>query len=428
MQTSETSPADPAAEPGLQPDRLAARGGTTVRFVDRLVRLGLVQPGPDGSFANEDVPRVRLALALERFGVSLEDFARGVAAGTLSLEFAGHLFEEPHGLLDTTRQELLDELGLARDWSERLAVLIGLSPDPGDRCIHEDEAELIRAIAVLVSSGMPEDQLGRALQVYGDVMQRISGVESELWKENIVRPLLDEGRSHQDMLDRTTVMAPGLLAVADRLVLLLHRRYLEDVVFRNTVEWLEAAMEEAGVGRRRESIDEAIVFLDLAGYTRMTEEGGDEVAAEHALELFDLVRRESNEYGGRPVKFLGDGVMLHFPVPSDAVRCSLDLVSEVTGLGLPPAHVGINAGPLITKDADYFGHTVNVAARIADYARPNEVLVGNEVASASRGEELLFVGIGPTALKGVADPVELFVAARAGEGPVGDELLKQVTR
>jgi hypothetical protein len=64
-------------------------------------------------------------MALQTSGISLDDFGQGVAAGKLSLEFAGHLLDEPRGLLDTTRHELLSELGLSADWSDRLAVLIG---------------------------------------------------------------------------------------------------------------------------------------------------------------------------------------------------------------------------------------------------------------------------------------------------------------
>ena len=53
--------------------------------------------------------------------------------------------------------------------------------------------------------------------------------------------------------------------------------------------------------------------------------------------------------------------------------------------GLPPAHVGLHAGPVIFQEGDYYGQTVNVASRIADYARPGEVIVSQEVVDASAG-------------------------------------------
>jgi adenylate cyclase len=144
----------------------------------------------------------------------------------------------------------------------------------------------------------------------------------------------------------------------------------------------------------------------------MTEDSGDEAAADHARSLVDLVRRASMEHAGQLVKMLGDGAMLHFVDASAAVRCGLELVERVSGAGLPPARVGVNAGPLIQRDGDYFGRTVNIAARVADYARPNEVLATAEaVRGVSSGIE--FAQIGEVSLKGVADPVELYTVRRA---------------
>ena len=57
------------------------------------------------------------------------------------------------------------------------------------------------------------------------------------------------------------------------------------------------------------------------------------------------------------------------------MRCCLALADDITGAGLPPARLGVNAGPVIVRDADFYGRTVNVAARLIDYARPGEVLV-----------------------------------------------------
>src|SRR5918996_3589461 len=182
-------------------------------------------------------------------------------------------------------------------------------------------------------------------------------------------------------------------------------------IVQAVMEHLETALEEAGVHRSREASPPAIAFLDLSGYTRRTEEAGDDVAAEHARSLVDLVRRASAQNGGRLVKTLGDGAMFHFDRPFAAVRCGLELVERAPSEGLPPARVGVNAGPLIQRDGDYFGRTVNIAARVSDYARPNEVLATAEARRRCEGIE--FDEIGEVSLKGVPDPVELFSARRA---------------
>jgi adenylate cyclase len=90
-------------------------------------------------------------------------------------------------------------------------------------------------------------------------------------------------------------------------------------------------------------------FLDLVGYTRLTEEQGDQVAAALAETLAVLVDRSSREHGGVPLKWLGDGVMVHFRDPAGAVLAALQMVEELPGAGLPPVHVGVAAGPVVVQ-------------------------------------------------------------------------------
>jgi adenylate cyclase len=88
-------------------------------------------------------------------------------------------------------------------------------------------------------------------------------------------------------------------------------------------------------------------------------------------------------------------------------------MTEVVGRqGLPPAHVGIHAGPVIFQDGDYFGRTVNLAARIADYAKPGQVLVSQEVVDAVDIAPVSFVQIGPVELKGIPGTLRLYIAGR----------------
>jgi adenylate cyclase len=155
-------------------------------------------------------------------------------------------------------------------------------------------------------------------------------------------------------------------------------------------------------------------FFDITGYTRLTQEHGDAAAARLADELGRLVQRSAVKCGGRPVKWLGDGVMFHFPNPGPGVVAALEMVAGVVEAGLPPAHVGLHAGPVIFKEGDYYGATVNVASRIANYARPGEVLVSQEVVDASAGAEVVFRELGPVELKGVGGAIRLHAASRPG--------------
>jgi adenylate cyclase len=100
-------------------------------------------------------------------------------------------------------------------------------------------------------------------------------------------------------------------------------------------------------------------------------------------------------------------VMFYFPDPGQGVLAALQMVEGVALEGLPPAHVGMHAGPVVFQEGDYFGRTVNISARIAEYARPGEVLVSQEVVDAAQGTPVTFTEIGPVELKGVSGTVRL---------------------
>jgi len=173
-------------------------------------------------------------------------------------------------------------------------------------------------------------------------------------------------------------------------------------------------MDERGIAPRQPRQLPAIAFLDLSGYTALTEEHGDQAAAEIAAGVAEVVHEVAVAHGGRPIKWLGDGVMMHFPDPHAAVASGLDLIEETERAISAPARVGINAGPVVVQEGDYFGRTVNVAARIADYAGPREVLVSEQAREAAASSPALaFELVGDIALKGVPRPVRLHRAVRA---------------
>jgi adenylate cyclase len=156
--------------------------------------------------------------------------------------------------------------------------------------------------------------------------------------------------------------------------------------------------------------DEAAAFADLTGYTRLTEEAGDERAAAVSLELAQFVNEVAAAHRGDVVKMLGDGVHFHFRDPADAVRASLGIVGGVETRGLPPAHIGVNAGPMIYDEGDYFGRTVNIAARIAAKANAGDVFVGEDLARNVEPDGFALHEVGEFELKGITRPVTIFRA------------------
>jgi adenylate cyclase len=102
--------------------------------------------------------------------------------------------------------------------------------------------------------------------------------------------------------------------------------------------------------------------------------------------------------------------MVHFREPADAVVATLELVGRLPDAGLPPAHAGVAAGPVVVQGGDYFGRTVNLAARIAASARAGQVLVSEETARAATPPGVRFVELGALRLEGFAAPVRVLEA------------------
>ena len=192
----------------------------------------------------------------------------------------------------------------------------------------------------------------------------------------------------------------------------LQRRHREHVLLQYIVGVTEGWLEQRGIGAPRPRKPPAIAFLDLSGYTALVEERGDEAAAEVAAGLAGAVQLNAQEHGGRAVKWLGDGVMFHFGEPAGAIQSGLELIDECERALSVPARIGINAGPVIVQEGDYFGRTVNVAARIADYAKPREVLVSEEARERADEVGIEFELVGDVQLKGVSRPVRLHKAVR----------------
>jgi adenylate cyclase len=157
--------------------------------------------------------------------------------------------------------------------------------------------------------------------------------------------------------------------------------------------------------------DHTFRFADLVGFTALAESEGDDRALEVVLALHGRVRVLLAEHRAEQVKLLGDGVMLRCADPADAVRLGLRLVDEDQGV-LPPVRVGIHSGPAVSNDGDWYGTTVNVAARLCAVAPGGEVMVSEATRSAS--DELRDVQWGPRELhwlRNVSEPVAMYLVS-----------------
>ncbi|HYH28342.1 MAG TPA: adenylate/guanylate cyclase domain-containing protein [Actinomycetota bacterium] len=401
----------PEREP-LSLDDVARRAGISVDEARSLLELGLLLPAEDGTLAEGDVRRARLVHSCDEAGLASEAIAEAVRAGRLSLAFLDVDIFRWAARTPRTYEELADEhalpVDLLLDAHEALGVI---RPAPSDPALDED-IELLPLLVAGRRGGIPDDVALRTLRVYTESLRRIAEAETDVFHDHVELPLMRSGMAQREMMEIANASAERMAPTLDRALMAIRRRQQEHTWTEDMVEHIELALDEAGVRQRAAAVP-AMCFLDISGYTALTEARGDEAAAELVATLAALVRRVSGPQGGRVVKRLGDGIMLHFRDPGRAVVAALDMTDLVTQAGLPPAHVGVDAGPVVAQDGDYYGRTVNMAARVADKAGPGEVLVTAEVVRLSTAEEIRFHERGAVEMKGVAQPILVHEAVRA---------------
>jgi adenylate cyclase len=149
------------------------------------------------------------------------------------------------------------------------------------------------------------------------------------------------------------------------------------------------------------------LFADLAGYTALTERCGDEIAAEVARDFRRTMRSLSRKYGAWQAKSMGDGVMIWAPDAAQAVALATEAVSEGGACShLPPVRIGVHTGPAVMQGLDWYGSTVNVAARLAEEAEPNQALVSATTLAAAIGRISRPLKLGrEVALRGIERPI-----------------------
>jgi adenylate cyclase len=312
-----------------------------------------------------------------------------------------------------TYRQVSQETGVPLELLGGALESMGFTRMGPDEPIREDELEIVPFVQLGHATGVFDlawlTRLGRA---HVEGLRLISTAWGDAYQARFEGPVLESGGDQQTAMEQAAQLSVDFLPLVDPMLLAIYHRQQELLWTEGLVERIEDELERAGVLGRPGRVP-AMCFLDLVGYTRLTEEQGDRAAAALAEALAVLVDRSAREHGGVPVKWLGDGVMVWFREPAGAVRSALELVAQLSEAGLPPAHVGVAAGTVVVQGGDYFGRTVNLAARIAARADAGQVLVSQSVVESASPEGVSFVELGELRLEGFARPVRLLVAHRA---------------
>jgi adenylate cyclase len=379
---------------------VARRAGVTPGTLRRWADGGLI-PGYDGTWTPPTAAHARIVARLRDRGHSLEAIRTAGESGRLAFAYTEELFpgDETRVSLDDAAQDV----GLEAALIERIYAAAGFSAESTSR-LTEDDLQLLRYIAAVLAAGFPLVAFLQLVRVYGQAMAQIADAEVRLFHLYVHEPLMRDGMPGLEMAEEMEGLAREMLPLASPIMDAMHQRFLARSVEQDVVGHMEIDLEGSpDLGRMRVTI----AFADLAGYTRLTEELGDELAVD-AVERFTEAVANTLPDTARVVKTIGDEVMV---VGSDTAA----LAEWAAGFQRlvrderPLPRIGVHHGEVVYRDGDYYGREVNLSARVVARAAGGEVLVTRPVADAGR-KHLRFERIGEVKLKGFNAPTELFVA------------------
>ena len=387
-------------------DELARLGSTTTARIDRLVEIGVLRPDESGRFDAADVQRVQIVAAFEAAGIELEHVAMAIRERRMSFEFTDRIYPEASPPSGRTVADLSAALALSGASLVDLLMSFGLPRPTDDQPLSvDDERMLSEFVAAWIANTTPEVGV-RAARLLGNATRHAAEGWVQLFTEVFYPPADGDEVNVDELRPRMFEPAVRIAQAFEPTAVWLLRRHLEHALNQANVEGMELGLAARGIRRSSTADPPAIVFADVSGFTRLTDERGDELAVRYAAALSDLALRSATEFGGRLVKQLGDGVMLAFPHRRPAVEGALALRSAAAAAELPPLHIGISAGPVIERDGDYFGRTVNLASRISGVAGPGEIVSDRAVADVA--SDLEVVELGTIEMKGFVTALPLF--------------------
>ena len=382
----------------------AERAGVSLSTLRRWVALGLFPKHDVGQgWGASAIAQARSLVKLRERGYSIEQLQEAVDQGRI-VGYGDELVAEMVGERFTLKQAAKAS-GLKADVIAELIAATGLPSGALDDLGSED-VEIFKHFATAIESGFPRDALLQTVRVYGQAASKIADAEVRLVHLHVHEPLLRKGVSSEQITDQMGTITGELLPLFSPVIDHLHRRFLNHFVEQDIVGHMES--EPGGeIGQVRV----AIAFADLAGYTQLTEEVGDEEAA-GIVERFVANVNQSLPDEARILKTIGDEVMIVSPDAGSLIDWAVGF--QILSNERPLPRIGIHSGNVVFRDGDYFGREVNLAARVAARAAAGEVLVTWPVVEMA-GKHLQFERIGEVKLKGFSHATELFLADPAGE-------------
>jgi len=313
------------------------------------------------------------------------------------------------GVRRYTEREVVERSGVDLETARKLWRAIGFPDVPEDEAAFTDsDIEALATLKQMIDQGVIDP--GVALQltrVYGQSLARMADAQVAAMRERIEQPLRQAGASDTEVAEAVTTVAGAVLPTIEGFVLHLWRRHLAAAAQRQLFYGSEsAAGETATVG-----------FADLVGFTALSQQLDQRELAAMVDRFETLAYDTIAELRGRIVKMLGDEVMFVTDDPAPGARIAMHLAEAYADdETLPDVRVGLAVGPVLAREGDYFGPTVNLASRIVNISYAGSAVVSDEVHAALEGnEEFGWKALRPRRLKGIGW-TPLWVLTRPGDG------------
>jgi adenylate cyclase len=384
----------------------AERVGVSPGTLRRWAREGVI-PEVDGTgdWTTAAVAHARIVARLRDRGHKLEHIKEAGRQGRLAYGYIEDMFgtDEPRrSLKEASKETDLEPALIERFWTS-----LGLSASGLDELTDED-VEALHYVSAVLSAGFPLVAFLQLCRVYGQALSQIADAEVRLFHLYVHEPLIREGVPGLQMAEEMEHLARDLLPLASPMMDYVHQRFLQHFVEQDVVGHMESELEDEDVPLGRVRV--AIAFADLAGYTRFTEEEGEEEALSSVERFVEGVTNTLPD-DARVVKTIGDEVM----VVGQDIGALVDWAVGFASLfeERPEPRIGVHLGTTLYRDGDYFGRDVNLTSRVVARARGGEVLVTDTVLAAVSGSShLTFEPIGQVKLKGFDKPRQLCRAMR----------------
>jgi len=361
--------------------------------------LGLLDPENDGLL--DDVDLVRLDFVRHRLGqgYDAESLAAAIRDGRVESMYGRRLFE---GEASLGLDEAAARAGLEPERLREVSSALGFSWSG----VRESDMDILDALNVARDAGLPWEAILGVTRVLGDSMRRIADTEIRVVHVYIHERLMAAGASEAEVEQLISGIEENLAPLMEPMIQRLHREYLLEAMMEDSFFHLADSNLQA---RELGSVEATIAFIDIASFTALAEASGDDIAVRVLDRIEAIVRPLLVENEGKLVKHVGDGFMLAFRDPADALRFAIATQSELAAdPDLPAIRVGINTGPALYRTGDYLGGAVNVASRVVNGAMPGQILLTEPVANAAAKAGIPVEEVGMRMMRGVDEPLALY--------------------